>query len=93
VRINVYAEELTTETKFVTKIVDGRRSYGIRLWLESSDRLHHTEADDDRSAITFWVPWFDGKNHHVWTEIMFGKLYATAVLARKDDEEKCNAKL
>lgn len=28
----------------------------VRLFLHSSERLHHPPADDDRSAITFWLP-------------------------------------
>ncbi len=26
------------------------------MYLASPDILHHTEEDDDRSAITFWIP-------------------------------------
>lgn len=61
-RINVYAEELTVETKLVTKVVEdnelGRRTfYGVRMFLKSPAELHHSDEDDDRSAITFWVKW------------------------------------
>lgn len=61
-RINVYAEEMTTETELVTKTVTddefGERTfYGIRLFLKSPDELHHSDDDDDRSAITFWIKW------------------------------------
>jgi len=57
-RINVYAEELTTEVQHASKrLNDGRYFYAIRLMLESSPKLHNTIQDDDRSAITFWVPW------------------------------------
>lgn len=28
----------------------------VRLFLHSSERLHHPPMDDDRSAITFWLP-------------------------------------
>lgn len=84
-RINVYAEELTTETSVITKVVDGRKFYGIRLFLESTDKLHHTKNDDDRSAITFWVPWFSGKNHHDWTIRMFNELLDSAIKASQDD--------
>jgi hypothetical protein len=62
VRINVYAEEMTTEVEVVTKVVDdaafGRRTfYGIRLYLASPPELHAQPDDDDRSAITLWVKW------------------------------------
>ena len=30
--------------------------YGVRMYLASPDILHHTSEDDDRSAITFWIP-------------------------------------
>lgn len=60
-RFNVYAEELTGETELVTKVAtvggEERTFYGVRLFLASPDVLHHTADDDDRSAITFFVPW------------------------------------
>jgi hypothetical protein len=56
-RINVYSQELTKEVVLVSKVADtGITYYGIRLYLASPDILHHTEEDDDRSAITFWIP-------------------------------------
>ena len=56
-RINVYSQELTKEVELVSKEADtGITYYGIRLYLASPDILHHTEDDDDRSAITFWLP-------------------------------------
>lgn len=30
--------------------------HGVRMYLASPDILHHTPDDDDRSAITFWIP-------------------------------------
>src|SRR6266849_423316 len=57
-RVNIYAEELTPETEFVSKVLeDGRTVYAVRLFFKSASELHHTVDDDDRSAITFWVPW------------------------------------
>lgn len=56
-RINVYSQELTKEVLPVSKKADtGITYYGIRLILASPDILHHTPGDDDRSAITFWIP-------------------------------------
>lgn len=56
-RINVYAEEITEEVQIVGKRAStGRDFYAVRLMLESSPKLHHAETDDDRSAITFWIP-------------------------------------
>lgn len=61
-RINVYAEELTDEVELVTKNVTDekfgtRTFYGVRVFLKSPPELHTDPVDDDRSAITFWVPW------------------------------------
>lgn len=56
-RINVYSQELTKEVELVSKEADtGTTYYGVRLYLASPDILHHTTEDDDRSAITFWIP-------------------------------------
>lgn len=30
--------------------------HAAQLILHSSERLHHPPADDDRSAVTFWLP-------------------------------------
>lgn len=62
-RINVYGEELTHQSEIVHKIVDGRNFYGVRMFLESSPFLHQTKTDDDRSAVTFWVPWTKEKGN------------------------------
>lgn len=61
-RLNVYAEELTDETEVITKTVTDekfgtRTFYGVRFYLKSPPELHDDPADDDRSAITLWVPW------------------------------------
>jgi hypothetical protein len=57
-RINVYSQELTKEIQLVEKMAEDTHItyYGIRLYLASPDILHHTADDDDRSAITFWIP-------------------------------------
>ena len=51
-RIQVYAEEMTGEVEVVEK--NGYQ--GIRFYLQSGPSLHHTALDDDRSAVTFWIP-------------------------------------
>jgi hypothetical protein len=57
VRINVYSQELTEEVELVEKKSNtGEVYYGVRMYLASSDVLHNTPGDDDRSAITFWLP-------------------------------------
>lgn len=55
-RINIYSQELTKEVELISKDTDGGTYYGIRMYLASPDILHHTPDDDDRSAITFWIP-------------------------------------
>lgn len=56
-RINVYSQELTDEVIPVSKASNtGVTYYGVQLILHSSDKLHHPPEDDDRSAVTFWLP-------------------------------------
>lgn len=62
-RINIYGEEITSESVLVsTREIpqdDGgtTKFYGVRAFLLSTPALHHTEDNDDRSAFTLWVPW------------------------------------
>lgn len=56
-RVNVYSQELTPEVLLIAKSSNtGITYHAAQLILHSSDRLHHPPADDDRSAITFWLP-------------------------------------
>lgn len=63
-RLNIYSQELLLdENGEVPEVECGlqQSSNGIgysfvRMFLHSSDRLHHPPHDDDRSAITFWLP-------------------------------------
>lgn len=56
-RINVYSQELTDEVLPVTKLSNTGTIYSaVQFILHSSDKLHHPPADDDRSAVTFWLP-------------------------------------
>lgn len=57
-RINVYSQELTREIALVQQTAHdtGITYFGVRLFLASPDVLHNTPDDDDRSAITFWIP-------------------------------------
>jgi hypothetical protein len=63
-RVNVYAEELTRKVEVVAKTVNQQLFYGIRMYLKSHPDLHHSDDDNDESAITIWVPWtrFSGNN-------------------------------
>ena len=56
-RINVYSQELTPEVIKVTKESStGIVYHAVQFVLHSSDKLHHPPQDDDRSAVTFWLP-------------------------------------
>jgi len=56
-RINVYSQELTDEVQIIEKVSNTGLVYSaVQFMLHSSERLHHPPADDDRSAVTFWLP-------------------------------------
>ena len=56
-RINVYSQELTDEVKVIGKVSNTGLVYSaVQLMLHSSPMLHHPPHDDDRSAVTFWLP-------------------------------------
>ena len=56
-RINVYSQELTDEVVAIEKESNTGLVYtGVQLMLHSSPMLHHPPQDDDRSAVTFWLP-------------------------------------
>ena len=56
-RLNVYSQELTSEVLPVEKQSNtGVTYHAAQLILHSSPMLHHPPQDDDRSAITFWLP-------------------------------------
>jgi hypothetical protein len=56
-RINVYSQELTSEVHLINKVSNTDLIYSaVQIILHSSDKLHHPPEDDDRSAVTFWLP-------------------------------------
>lgn len=56
-RINVYSQELTPEVISIEKDSNTGVAYrAAQLVLHSTPLLHHPPADDDRSAVTFWLP-------------------------------------
>jgi hypothetical protein len=56
-RINVYSQELTSEVNVVEKVSNTGLVYSaVQLMLHSSPMLHHPPEDDDRSAVTIWLP-------------------------------------
>ena len=61
-RINVYSQELTDEVKLVSKESSTGLTYSaVQLILHSSERLRHPPQDDDRSAVTIWLPKSDDR--------------------------------
>lgn len=67
-RINVYSQELTPEVILVKKESNtGVVYHAAQLVLHSSDRLHHPPEDDDRSAVTFWLPKSRSKRDQIAT--------------------------
>jgi hypothetical protein len=57
VRINVYSQELTDEVLLIEKKSNIDITYrAVQFVLHSSPMLHHPPEDDDRSAVTFWLP-------------------------------------
>jgi hypothetical protein len=57
VRVNVYSQELTSEVVLINKKSNTGLTYSaVQIVLHSSDKLHHPPQDDDRSAVTFWLP-------------------------------------
>lgn len=65
-RVNVYTQELTHEVELVRKAArdTGIFHYGLRFWMHSPDVLHSEPDDDDRSAVTFWLPQTTMKNRY-----------------------------
>jgi hypothetical protein len=56
-RLNVYSQELTSEVLMVEKPSNtGVTYHAAQLIMHSSEKLHHPPMDDDRSAVTFWLP-------------------------------------
>jgi len=56
-RINVYSQELTDEVVKLEKVSNTGLTYSaVMFMLHSSPMLHRTPKDDDRSAVTFWLP-------------------------------------
>ncbi|MDE2020533.1 MAG: hypothetical protein KGJ13_09380 [Patescibacteria group bacterium] len=56
-RVNIYSQELTDEVQREEKQSNTGIVYSaVRFVLHSSPMLHHPPKDDDRSAVTFWLP-------------------------------------
>ena len=56
-RVHVYSQELTDEVKLIAKEAEtGVAYHGVQFILHSSERLRHEPDDDDRSAVTSWLP-------------------------------------
>lgn len=65
-RLNVYSQELTGEVLPVEKTSNtGVTYHAAQLILHSSPMLHHPPEDDDRSAVTFWLPRSDARREEM----------------------------
>ena len=65
-RVNVYSQELTSEVLLVTKGSNtGVTYHAAQLVLHSSPMLHSPPLDDDRSAVTFWLPRSPGRREEM----------------------------
>jgi hypothetical protein len=63
-RVNVYAEEMTSQCEIIRKEADGQMFTGLRFWLhlpvtlpsgqQAQGPFTHRPGDDDSSAVTFW---------------------------------------
>lgn len=65
-RINVYSQELTSEVLAQSKKSNTGLVYSaVQFILHSSEHLHHPPEDDDRSAVTFWLPKSDHRREEL----------------------------
>jgi len=66
-RLNIYSQELLVPSEHEESNnpiieLDSKTSNtgvtysAVRMLFHSSPRLHHPPEDDDRSAVTFWLP-------------------------------------
>ena len=56
-RVNIYSQALTDEVIPLMKRSNTGITYSAVMFvMHSSERLHHPPHDDDRSAVTFWLP-------------------------------------
>lgn len=62
-RVNVYAEEMTSKIQIISKKIEGDTFTGLRFYLELPATVNgqqyqgpfiHKPGDDDSSAVTFW---------------------------------------
>lgn len=83
-RVNVYSQELTSEVLEISKESNTGKVYrAAQLILHSSPMLHNAPGDDDRSAVTFWLP-----KSQVNREAMALAFEQIAAIFRKGDEAK-----
>jgi hypothetical protein len=54
-RINVYSEEITDKVEVAIKEAKtGASFYGLLFFLHSPKQLHHSNTDNDQSAVILW---------------------------------------
>lgn len=86
-RINVYEEEITDEIQVVwTEPRPGVRFCGVRFFMKSHPDLHHTQDDDDRTAITIWLN-NPRKAERFFTEAVYAIRNQSKLFSHDDESE------
>ena len=60
----------------------GKRYSAVRIYFHSTPMLHNDENDDDRSAITFWLP-ADMRKRQLLADL-FKNMASTVIAARSE---------
>lgn len=82
-RINVYSQELTNEINVIEKVSNTGLTYtAVQLMLHSSPMLHHPPQDDDRSAVTIWLP--KSRNRRIQLALTLREMAMTVLNARPE---------
>ena len=85
-RINVYSQELTDEVIEISKVSNTGIEYkAVQFVLHSSPMLHHPPADDDRSAVTFWLPQSERGLHQLMTALNKAWTIVANEIRKRDD--------
>jgi hypothetical protein len=92
-RVNVYGEELTQKVELVKKTVNQELFCGIRFYLKSHPDLHHSEGDNDESAITIWMPWTkkNGNDFQFVYNILYSMITEVVNAKAKQEQNRIKA--
>lgn len=85
-RTNIYSQELILDDEIkvvegIEKISNTGKCYSaVRMYFHSTPMLHDDITDDDRSAITFWLP-ADMRKRQILANL-FKEMASTVIAAR-----------